>query len=37
MTSNHDPAGAKTQPPGVLKDYFISRAGDDAPWAQWIA
>ena len=35
MTSNHDPAGI--QPPRVLKDYFISRAGDDAPWAQWIA
>lgn len=22
---------------GASKDYFISRAGDDAPWARWIA
>ena len=37
MTSNEGAGAPGTQPPGATKDYFISRAGEDAPWAQWIA
>ena len=37
MTPNEGAGATGTQPAGATKDYFISRAGDDAPWAQWIA